>query len=146
MRFERFKILLGVIGVLLFIQFWLGISTNLFVKVPLNMPLSFLSYNGGLEVGAHIVNGVLVLASGVVLTAFSAEFKRSLITRLSVLGLFFVLSAIVLGFIFVLNGQNADFSIGMAMSFLIVYTVYFTEFYYIGRMQTAYDLSRQKQN
>jgi hypothetical protein len=60
--FQIFKIVLGVEVVLLFIQFWLGVSINLFVKLPLNTAQDFSSYYGGTEVLAHIINGIQVLA------------------------------------------------------------------------------------
>ena len=48
-------------GVLLFIQYWLGMVINLFAMIPDNSPLNFLSYTGGFEVLAHIDNGFLIL-------------------------------------------------------------------------------------
>ena len=34
---------------LLFAQFWMGMTNNLFIVVPLNGPFNFLGYAGGLE-------------------------------------------------------------------------------------------------
>jgi hypothetical protein len=71
--FVTYKNLLLVEAILLFAHFWLGMSTNLFIAIPLDMPLSFLSYSGGLEVLAHIVNGVLVLSVAVALLIYGLK-------------------------------------------------------------------------
>jgi hypothetical protein len=112
-----------ILGILLFIQFWLGMSKNLFIMVPLSMPFNFLSYSGGVEVLAHVVNGVLVLAFAIFVLGFGVKLKISIMSKLSALGIVFVMLAIVNGFLFTFSGQNDGFSAGMAMSFLSVYTV-----------------------
>ena len=54
MGFKAFKILLGIESILLFVQFWLGMSINLFVSMPLYTPQDFSGYAGGAgSVGAH---------------------------------------------------------------------------------------------
>jgi hypothetical protein len=82
---------------------------------------------------AHIVNGILVLSLVVVMNAYGLKLKVTQVSRLSVRGLFFCDYS---GFTFTLSGQDDGFSMGMA-SFPIVYTVYLTEFYVIGRVQVA---------
>ena len=61
-NYDTLKKLIIIVGVLLFIQYWLGMVINLFTTIPINSPLNFLGYSGGLEVLAHILNGFLILA------------------------------------------------------------------------------------
>ena len=56
MGFKVFKVMVDVEVILLFVQFCLGMSINLFVAVPLNKPAVFSSYVGGDEVLAHILS------------------------------------------------------------------------------------------
>ncbi len=134
---DVFKKLFVVEAILLFVQFWLGMSINLFIIVPLGSALNFLHYSGGVEVLAHIVNGVLVLAFAGVILAYGFKLKNTLISRLSVLGLIFVVVTVATGFTFALRSQDNSFSMAMAMSFLSIYTVYFSEFYLVGRMKAV---------
>jgi glucan phosphoethanolaminetransferase (alkaline phosphatase superfamily) len=97
--------------------------------------LDFFSYSGGVEVLAHIVNGFLVIAFALLIIASSIRLKDSFISKLSLLAIVFVVSAIITGFLYVLGGQNDSFSIAMAMSFIFVYTVYFSELYFIRGKQ-----------
>ena len=62
MDYLSHKKLITISIVLLFIQFWLGMSLNLFVDIPRDTFLNFFGYSGGIEVLAHIVNGFLILA------------------------------------------------------------------------------------
>lgn len=125
---------------LLMIQFWLGMSTNLFVEIPLGAPFSFLVYSGGLEVLAHIVNGSLIVALGAVIVWFTYKMKNSTALKLSALAVVFTASAVVNGAVFLeifsvptLYNIDNDFSIGMAMSFLFAFTALFTELYVIKK-------------
>ena len=107
--------------VLLFIQFWLGISLNLFVDIPRDTFLNFFGYSGGIEVLAHIVNGFLILA-------ISLATLRQKVARLSFLATLFVAAAIVTGFVYILNTYDTpSYSMAMAMSFIIAYTIFFYE-------------------
>ena len=112
-------------------------SVNLFIMVPSGSPLNSLHYSGGIEVLSHIVNGVLVLAFAGAILGYGFRLKNTLISRLSVLALIFVIVAVATGFTFALRGQDNSFSIAMAMSFLTIYTVYFSESYLVGRMQAV---------
>lgn len=137
MNYNTAKNLLGVLGVLLFVQFWLGMVINLFVNVPDSTPLSFLSYSGGLYVLGHISNGILILIVSFILLPYSIKLTGSNFSRLSIIGSAFIVAAIILGFTFILGGMNDSFSIAMAMTFLSIYTVYFLEFYLVGRAEVA---------
>ena len=126
--------------VLLFAQFWMGMTNNLFIIVPLNVPFNFLGYAGGLEVLAHVVNGSLILAIGASIIYFSYKTKNKLVLKLSVLTVVFTISAIVEGTLFleiflIPSLQHIDdyFSFAMGMSFLSVFTVFFTCLYLIKK-------------
>jgi len=126
--------------VLLFIQFTMGMINNLFIVVPLNAPFYFLSYSGGLEVLAHIINGALILVFGSLIIFFSHKTHDKLVLKLSVLAVVFAISAIINGTLFleiflIPKYYNIDqyFSLAMAMSFISVFTVFFTALYMINR-------------
>ena len=116
-----YKKLITFVIALLFIQFWLGMSLNIFVDIPRDTFLNFFSYYGGIEVLAHIVNGFLILA-------VSLAILRQKVARLSFLAILFVAAAIVAGFVYILNTYDIPYySMAMAMSFIIAYTVFFYE-------------------
>jgi len=135
--FETYKNILLVIVILLFVQFWLGMVTNLFITLPSAAKVISLNYSGSPEVLTHIFNGILVVASAGALIIYGTKLKIALISKLSIIALVFVIIAVINGFTFAFYGQNNSYSIGMAMSFLIIYTVYFIEFYLIGKAIVA---------
>src|SRR5208337_3193194 len=85
---------------LLFAQFWMGMSNNLFINIPLNAPFDFFSYAGGIEVLAHIVNGSLILFLGFTIIWYSYQIKNPIILKLSVLAVVFTIIAITSGIVF----------------------------------------------
>jgi hypothetical protein len=126
--------------VLLFVQFIMGMINNLLIVVPLNAPFNFLSYSGGLEVLAHIINGALILALGSLIIFFSHKTSDKLVLKLSVLAVVFAVSAIVNGTLFLKIFSfpmyyNIDqyFSLAMAISFISVFTVFFAALYMANR-------------
>ena len=137
MNYNTAKNLLGVLAILLFIQFWLGMVINLFASIPTLTPLNFFAYSGGREVLAHISNGVLILIVSLTLLPHSIRLSGSNFSRLSIIGSIFAVAAIILGFTFILGGMDNSFSIAMAMAFLSIYTVYFFEFYLVGRSEAV---------
>lgn len=132
MEFKTFKILITVAGILLFIQYGLGMVINLFAEIPAETPLDFLGYFGGVEVLVHIINGILILVVGLVILAYSIKIN-SLFSWLSLISVVFVAFAVIFGVIFITGGMNDSFSIAMAMSFISIYTLYFYEFYLTGK-------------
>lgn len=128
---------------LLFAQFWMGMTNNLFIVVPLNGPFNFLGYAGGLEVLAHVVDGSLILAIGMLIIWYNYKTQSKLTLKLSVLALVFTVSAIVSGTLFLeifsfpkYYGVNDYFSMAMAMSFLAAFAVFFTEIYVIKNLKS----------
>ena len=127
---------------LLFAQFWMGMTNILFIIVPLNAPFNFFGYAGGLGVLAHVVNGSLILAIGLLIIYFSYKTKDKLVFRLSVLAIAFAVSAIANGTLFLeiflippLRQVDDYFSMAMAMSFLSLFTVFFTSIYVVKKAQ-----------
>jgi hypothetical protein len=137
MDFKIFKILLTVELVLLFVQFYLGMTVNLFVSLPSTHPMNFSSYSGGSYVYVHIINGLLALAIAALILSYSFRLKNAFISVLSVVALTFAVVAAATGYAFVLGGQNNSLSMSMAVSFLIIYTIYLAEFYLVGKLKPA---------
>jgi hypothetical protein len=134
MDFKVFKILLTAEVVLLFIQFWLGVSINLFVSIPLLSPFNFSSYSGGPEVVAHVVNGILVIALAALILIYGVRLKSIFTSALSTAALVFVIVASERGMAFALVGHDSTYSLEMAISFLVAYTIYLAMFYLAERM------------
>ena len=134
MDFKAFKILLAAEVVLLFIQFWLGVSISLFVSIPLLSPFNFSSYSGGLEVLAHIVNGIFVMALAALILIYSVRLGRIFVSALSTAALVLVIVASERGMVFALLGHDSTDSLEMATSFLAAYTIYLAMFYLAERM------------
>lgn len=124
---------------MLFIQYWLGMSINLFIEIPLKTPLNFFDYSGSVEVLVHIANGILIFAVALAMLAYLLKQKGTLFSKLSVLAAAFVAIAIAGGLMFLLMGQDNSFSMAMAMSFISVYSIYFYEFYMAGRAEVLRD-------
>jgi hypothetical protein len=57
--------------------------------------------------------------------------------KLSILALIFVAAAVATGLFFTLRGQDAIFSMGVAMSFISACTFYFAAYFVRGRMLTS---------
>jgi hypothetical protein len=137
MGFKLFKILLSVEVVLLFVQFWLGISINLFVAIPLRTASNFSSYSGGEEVLAHMVNGVLVLAFAGLILSYGSRLRLIRVSVLSVVGVVFAVVAAVTGATFLFRMQDDNLSLTMAVSFILVYTVCLSLFFLVEKVQAA---------
>lgn len=89
---------------LLCVQYWLGIGINLFITVPGDAPLAFLSYTGGLEVLAHIADGSLIFIIGLAIIWISTRQGKRLLPKLSLLALVLVALAVVKGLFVTLRG------------------------------------------
>ena len=122
-----------LVGVLLFIQYWLGMVINLFSNIPDTNPLNFFSYSGGIEVFAHITNGILIVIVSLIIVLYCIKLTNSLFSKISIVGTLFIISAIISGFIFILRGMDDSFSIAMAMIFISVYSLYFYEYHLISK-------------
>jgi hypothetical protein len=140
MNFEILSKLIIIELFLLFVQFGFGMWNNLFALISLKAPFSFFVYSGGLEVLAHIINGVLILIFGFTIIWFNYKTRKSLALKLSVLAVVFTISAIANGILFLeiflipaLYNIDNYFSMAMAISFLAAFTVLFSELYVINK-------------
>ena len=131
-NYKTLKKWIIVAGVLLFIQYWLGMVINLFAMIPNNSQLAFISYSGGFEVLAHIINGFLILIVSLIIILYSIKLTKSYFSKLSLLGTLFIISGIIMGLIFILGGMNDSFSIAMVMIFLTTFSLYFYEFHLVS--------------
>jgi hypothetical protein len=124
-------------AILLYIQFWLGMSLNLFIPVPSSTPFDFLGYDEGVILLAHILNAFLILIVGSYIAYIISRDGGRWLNIQSLLTGIFVVVALIAGFVFILAGQDDSFSMTMAMSFISVFTVYFAMIYQIGKMEGA---------
>ena len=125
-------IFLALIG----LQFWLGMSINL----ELNLPVKNLSAIGSIEyyaghfgfILAHVVNGILLLLTALVYLAIALRSKVRPLEIIGIVGTVSIVSAIGLGIMFLVSGQFFGWSIGMAMSAVSALIVYAIGLYFIG--------------
>jgi len=124
----------------LFVQFGFGMISNLFADIPLGAPFNFLVYADGLAVLAHIVNGSIILFLGSAIMWFSYKAKNPLTLKLSAFAVVFTISAIANGILFLviflipaLYNVDNYFSLAMALSFIAVFTILFSELYVIKK-------------
>ena len=128
-----FKILLATEIILLFIQYWLGMSINLFVLLPVSSAQNFAGYSGGNEVLSHIINGVLILAFAGLILSYGSRLKNRVISVLSIIALIFAVVAVSTGLTFAFSLRDDNLSLTMAVSFLVVFIAYFSEFHLVGK-------------
>jgi hypothetical protein len=121
----------------------MGMVNNLFVNIPLT-PFDFFGYAGGLWILAHIINGLLLLSFAVTIIWFSYKEKNFLILKLSVLSVVLTITAIACGILFLviysfpsLYFSENYFSLAMALSFLCVFTVFFSDLYASKKAQKS---------
>ena len=115
-------------------------TNNLFIIVPLDAPFNFLGYSGGIEVLAHVINGSLILAIGILIIYYSYKTQNTSVLKLSVIAAVLVGVAIVSGTVFleiflIPAYRHVDdyFSMVMAVSFLSVFSVFFTALYVLKK-------------
>jgi hypothetical protein len=141
MSLKFFKILLSVEVILLFVQFWLGMSINLFVTVPLNSASNFSSYSGGTEVLTHMVSGVLVLAFAGLILSYGSRLRIIRVSALSVVAVVFAGVAAATGATFLFRMQDDNLSLAMAMSFIIIYTAFLVLFSFVQKRKLTLEES-----
>ena len=117
-------------------QFFIGMSANLFINIPINGSFNFFGYTGGFAVLAHIINGSLILALGCTIILLGYRAKDLFILRLSATAVVLTILAITFGTLFLeafsipsLYNVGNYFSLAMAMSFLFIFTVFFLDLY-----------------
>ncbi len=137
-RFRFLRIWIMVILALLVVQFELGMATNLsdLPKLPPigNSIVQFSDYlhqAGGVAL-VHAILGAWLTIFSVVNLVLALRIPAATVKVFGVLAFIFTLVAASMGSLFVQSGfQNDNWSNGMAISFILTFTCYFLEFYYL---------------
>jgi hypothetical protein len=122
---KRFQNLVMAEIVLLFAQFQMGMSTNLYTVISTTNPWSTVLQGSGIELLLHIWNGMAILIISAVTIVVARRLDYGVIWKLVIVALALTGLAIFAGFEFFLNGQDNSYSSIMAGSFLTVYTLFF---------------------
>jgi hypothetical protein len=141
MGYRLLKSMLATGVVLLFLQFWLGMNLNLFVSLPIRLPSNFFSYSGGDELFAHVFVGVAVFVLAGLILSYGSRLRNIRFSTLSVIGFVFALIAVAAGAAFTLRGHEDIISLGMSMSFLIVFIVFLEEYFLLEKINCRKDFS-----
>jgi|SRR5579875_58791 hypothetical protein len=124
--------------VLLSLQAWTGDFVNVFVttspKSGVIQSLTGFFQTVGMQgpfLVWHAIEGMLIVLSGVGVLVVSLRHDRRNVKLASLLGLFFVLSAGIGGYLFVLSGfSSGGSSMQMGGSFIAAYAFYFIGLYF----------------
>ena len=121
---------------LLIAQFWLGMTINLRVNIPVKHlgAVQSLIYFGGhfAFILEHIINGLVILLTSLTLLLFSLKTNLKALKICALFILAGVIGAITNGIFFLMSGQFFGWSIGMAMSAVIVLVASAISLYFIG--------------
>ncbi|MFG1556195.1 MAG: hypothetical protein AAE985_07035 [Thermoplasmataceae archaeon] len=135
--FVRIRNVLFLILGLLMIQFWLGMTINLEVNIPVKYlgPLQSLTYFGGhfAYILAHIVNGLSILFTSLTLLFLSFKTNNLSLKICAIFILGGVIGAITNGVLFLMSGQFFGWSVGMAMSAVSVLVASGIDLYFVGK-------------
>lgn len=137
MSYGLLKSMLAVGLILLFVQFWLGMNLNLFVSLPTRLPSNFFSYSGGDELLAHVVIGMTILVLAGLILSYGSRVRNIRFSALSTIGFIFALVAPATGATFALQSHGDILSLAMAMSFLIVFTIFLASYFLLDRVKGA---------
>ena len=129
--------LVFVLLALLIAQFWLGMTINLEIDIPVKylgavQSLVYFGSHFGFIL-AHIVVGftILITSLGLLVLSFRTHILSLRISAVIILA--GVIGAIINGILFLMSGQFFGWSIGMAMSAVTVLIVSAISLYYIGQ-------------
>lgn len=132
----RIRNLVFVLLALLIVQFWLGMTINLEIDIPVKylgavQSLLYFGSHFGFIL-AHIVVGftILVTSLGFLVLSFRTHILSLRISAVIILAR--VIGAITNGILFLMSGQFFGWSIGMAMSAVSVLVVSAISLYFIG--------------
>ncbi|MEM3192975.1 MAG: hypothetical protein QW292_13010 [Candidatus Parvarchaeota archaeon] len=133
----RIRNLIIVLFAFLIFQFWLGMTINLEINMPIKHlgALESLIYYGG-HFGfilVHIVNGFCILVVSLILFSESIKSSYTSLKIGSSVTLAAVVGAIVNGILFLESGQFFGWSVGMAMSAVSVLIAAAISLYFVGR-------------
>lgn len=137
---RSFRVYLVIVLIIMTIQGWFGDTVNIFVAPPNGITPPAFSMSAffhtvqsyGFLLIYHAFEGIVLLALGVIAVALAFKLSPKRSVRIcSVLGLIFLISAAVGGYLFVLSGfASGGNSAQMGGSFIGAYALYFVSLYY----------------
>ena len=127
------------------LQFWLGMSINLEINLPVehfSAVESVIYFSSHFPmILAHILTGSLIVILATVFLAVSLTSSTRSFAIIGIIGMSAVIGATVNGILFLMTGQFFGNSIGMAMSAVVALITYLTVLYktglILGRKQLA---------
>ena len=136
----RLRYFLGAILALLYLQFELGMDTNLanppsLPPIEFSIPQVFSNLSMiGPEAVIHAVNGLVIFSLALTITFLSLRTRVRSIKILGAAAPLAIAFAMLSGLTFVLSGfQNSGGSYGMAHGFIATFTVYTAELYLVAK-------------
>lgn len=121
---------------LIIAQFWLGMTINLEVSLPVRNFGFFqsIAYYGqqSVYVLGHIINAILILLLAIMFLALALRSHVKPFIATGAIGLASVVGAIINGILFLMSGQFFGWSIGMAMSATSAIVSFAVGLYFIG--------------
>ncbi len=121
---------------LIALQFWLGMSINLELNLPVKhlSPIYSIIYYSShfVFIFAHILNGVLLLIFSLLYLFWAVRSNQKSLKLIGFIGTTSIIGAIINGILFLMSGQFFGWSIGMAMSAVSALLAYSVGFYFIG--------------
>ena len=120
------------------LQFWLGMTINLEVNIPVKHLGLFASlfYFGShfTFVLIHIANGLVILIIALILLVLSFMNRHRSLKIISLIALFSVIGAIANSILFLESGQFFGWSIGMSMSAVSALISASIGLFYVGQL------------
>ncbi|WP_067929191.1 hypothetical protein [Alicyclobacillus shizuokensis] len=145
---SKLNITVLVMLVLLFIQYVVGMVTNLFVQIPDSLSsqyksggafyrywwlsLQWILAHSSIFLRLHVIVGILLVIGSVLVAGMSIVMKSRVWIIFSILGSIFTIGAGVNGMFFVSFGQHDINSLIMAIAFLAAFVCYASG-YYVGQ-------------
>ena len=118
-------------------QFWLGMTINLEVNMPVKHlgAISSILYFGSSSgfILAHMVNGFMILAASILFVIVSMKSPYVSLRIGAIVTLASVIGAVVNGVLFLDSGQDFGWSVGMAMSAVGVFVSAAVSLYFVGK-------------
>ena len=132
----KIRNLIFLLLALLVAQFWLGMTINLEVNIPVKylgavQSLAYFGSHFGFIL-AHIVTGFAILVTSLAFLFLSYKTQFLSLRICAIIVLAGVIGAITNGILFLMSGQFFGWSIGMAMSAVSVLIVSAISLYFIG--------------
>ncbi|MEM0161161.1 MAG: hypothetical protein QXQ25_05520 [Thermoplasmata archaeon] len=136
MNLERMRTITIIFLVFVSLQFWLGMTINLELFLPIKylsaVPslIYYMSHYGFILV--HVIDGFSLLLLTLLFLYFAFKEHYLSLKVISIVATSSVIGAIINGILFLMSGQFFGYSIGMAMSAISALITFAVGLYYIG--------------